>query len=164
MISSTTTSGSGSPGGGDVADTFEYLLGAWSVERTITDHRAGRQGSLRGITEVRLVTGDADSTGPTRARYEEVGHLQFGSYEGTARRSLVCVRLDATTVAFDFTDGRRFIECALYTPSWHAVHSCGEDLYELDFSVRSAAAYEERWRVRGPDTDYEANTRLRRLT
>ena len=153
-------------------DTFSFLLGGWTVERTIDDRRAGVEGTFRGTLAV-----DADPalgacrfrglgtrpvTGVRRARYEERGHVRFGDHEGPASRGLVCLGRVDGTMAIEFADGRPFVECDLRTGGWLAGHPCGADRYELRFTVVSTDVLGEHWRVRGPAKDYEAWTTYRR--
>lgn len=147
----------------EVADTFAFLMGTWSIERTLADHRAGLHGLFNGTAKVRQTGPDGSGSRQGRACYEEVGWLGLGSYEGTARRSLGCVRQEDGTVLMHFTDGRLFIVCDLRTGTGQAHHLCGKDRYALTFSVRSADTIEEHWRVRGPGKDYDARSIFRRL-
>lgn len=144
-----------------VGDTYRFLVGSWSLNRTIADYESGLRGWFHGTAELHPA-GSGPAWGP--ARYDEVGQLRLGAYEGAARRSLVFVPREDATVLVNFGDGRRFIECDLRTGLWHARHLCGDDTYELTFDVRSPDVLDEHWRVRGPSTDYEAWTTLRRST
>ena len=44
--------------------------------------------------------------------------------------------------------------------SAQAVHQCRADRYEITYLVLSEDVMEERWRVRGPDKDYQATATL----
>ena len=44
--------------------------------------------------------------------------------------------------------------------TWQARHDCGRDEYLLAGRRLDDATIEERWRVRGPDKDYEITTTL----
>jgi Family of unknown function (DUF6314) len=138
-------------------DTFRFLLGHWTLERILTDHRSGTDGQFEGN-----VTIAGTPTGP-RAHYDEEGTLRFGNYEGAAARSLELIRLDSSAVMLHFTDGKPFVDLDLRSGTWRSTHPCGEDHYELFTTVRAADEVEERWRVRGPTTDYDAVATLRRL-
>jgi hypothetical protein len=143
-----------------VADTFKFLAGAWSLTRTIADYESGQRGSFRGMAQLVASRFDSDS----RATYEELGRLCFGSYEGTARRRLIYISRSDGTLLVNFVDNRRFIDFDLRAGAWHALHECGDDQYELDFHVWSTDVIKEHWRVRGPTTDYEAWTTCRRVS
>ena len=145
----------------EIADTFELLVGRWTVRRTISDHRTGVRGSFDGTAE--LARSGRDGA-PDAARYREVGVLRYGAYEGTAGRQLGYRRREDGSVLVTFPDGRTFVDCDPRGGSWHAEHRCGEDRYELAFAVRSPDVLDERWRVRGPAKDYDAWTTLSRWT
>lgn len=49
------------------------------------------------------------------------------------------------------------------TGAWQSNHLCGDDRYEMATLVRSRNIVQERWRVRGPITNYEAITIHTRL-
>jgi hypothetical protein len=57
-----------------------------------------------------------------------------------------------------FVDGRPFVDLDLRTGAWRSAHVCDEDRHEIATLVRSRDVVEERWRVRGPATDFEATT------
>lgn len=148
----------------EIVDTFEFLLGTWSVERVIVDHCSGSRGLFQGVADVGLVAAPPHSRYGSHACYEEVGHFRFGAYEGRAGRRLDYVRKEDATVMFRFADGRRFVDCDLRKGTWHAFHPCGDDSYDLTFRVHSSNTMEEGWQVSGPSTHYEALATLRRVT
>jgi hypothetical protein len=141
-------------------DTLGFLLGAWRLERSITDHRSGMAGSFSG--EAILAAADAGAQLPERAHYEESGELQFGAHRSSARRTLDFVRLSGGCVLLCFADGRPFIEVDLSEGACRRTHDCGQDIYEIEMDVISEDLVQERWRVRGPAKDYSALTALRR--
>lgn len=136
-------------------DTFRFVLGTWSVERSLEDRRTGTCGSFVGSATVVEVTDG-------RARYAEEGELCLGAHRGLARRRLLYARRDAASVMAYFADGRPFVDLDLRTGVWRSVHDCGADRYEITTVVREAGVMQERWRVRGPDKDYDAATTLTR--
>lgn len=142
----------------ELADTLGFLLGRWSVLRRVQDHVAERQLVFEG--EARVEPGGPGAS----ARYEESGHTMMGSYRGRAGRHLDVLGRPDGSALFRFTDGRPFIVCDLRCGRWQATHPCGADLYEISFRVDAPDRLEERWRVVGPDTDYEALTWLVRKT
>ena len=144
-----------------VADTFDYLLGRWSVHRSLV-HRDGQAGTFVGTGAFTAVAGVDESA--RRARYQEAGSLRFGELSGQATRRLDYVAgTRGGPVAVLFGDGRLFIEVDLTAGSSTAHHRCGEDDYEITIRVLSAGVVEERWRVRGPAKAYDALTTLIRL-
>jgi hypothetical protein len=143
-------------------DTLAFLLGAWRLERTITDHRSGTAGSFNGEATLIEIDADGGSSIPERAHYEELGELRFGAHGSSARRTLDYVRLSDGSVLLCFADGRPFIELDLRAGTCRRTHDCGEDVYEIEMAVISDDLVEERWRVRGPAKDYSAVTALSR--
>jgi hypothetical protein len=142
-----------------IVDTFDFLLGEWALERSLTDHRSRTAGRFEG----RVTIAEGLSGHGGRARYDEVGTLRFGGHEGPASRCLELVRLENTVVMLHFTDGKPFVDLDLRSGMWRGDHPCGEDHYEILTVVRSPDEVEERWRVRGPTEDYDAVATLRRL-
>ena len=152
-----------------VEDTLEFLLGRWSVVRTLTDHRAGLEGRFEGRADVR--EGDPDvsdrpgcggrvalSTGGEArwATYEEVGRFRLARHDGVARRHLRYRNRPDASLLVEFADGRPLLVVDLRDGHWSACHDCGPDRYDLSFVVRSPETFEEHWHVRGPSKDYEA--------
>jgi hypothetical protein len=148
---------------GTVADTLAFLLGTWTLERSIVDHRSGTAGTFEGtaVLSAPPMAGHA-ACGP-RARYDERGALQFGTHTGAARRVFDYVRRNGAEVMIYFADGRPFVDLDLTRSIWRSSHRCGEDLHEIVTVVRSEVVIEERWRVRGPTTNYDATSLLIRV-
>jgi hypothetical protein len=148
-----------------VVDTFTFLLGEWTLERFLTDHRSGTDGRFEGSATATIVQAPPgpNAGDGTRARYDEAGTLSFGRHEGPAARSLELVRLPSTVVMLYFTGGKPFVDLDLRNGTWRSSHPCGEDHYEIVTVVRSPRELEEHWQVRGPTKDYDAVAFLRRL-
>jgi hypothetical protein len=146
-----------------IDDALEFFVGDWDLDRSIEDHRSGARGTFRGRASVTETLGGAGAAAAERLLYEEVGELLFGAYQGPAHRTLEYVRLDDTSVLLRFGDGRPFIEVDLTAGHCTRVHDCGEDRYEITMAAVSHDLMEERWRVRGPEKDYDAVTTLRRI-
>jgi len=140
-----------------VDDTFRFLLGEWTLRRTVADHRDGRRGEFEGAATVH-----ASQAGADRARYHEAGRLRYGGYDGRASRTLEYLRQGTGAVLVSFSDGRPFFALDLRDGSCHADHPCGADDYVLEFDVRSDTLLNERWHVRGPHKHYTAQTRWER--
>lgn len=138
-----------------IEDTLAYLTGTWMISRVIEDHRTSVSGAFAGEAEVHKLA-------RRRGRYEEHGRLRFGSYDGRARRALDLVSTYGGRVAVLFTDGRPFFDLDLLTGFHRAAHQCVRDHYEFEFAVNSPDRLLERWRVRGPQKDYEARTTWQR--
>jgi hypothetical protein len=143
-------------------ETLDFLLGRWRVERTVTDHRRGDQGHFRGTAAFTRAE-DSSSTGE-RVRFDEVGDYSIGDYHGEARRSLEYVASADSSVAITFVDGHHFIELNLASGESSDEHLCNLDRYEITTVVKSRDLVEERWRVEGPEKDYDAVMSLERVT
>jgi hypothetical protein len=142
-----------------IADTYRFLLGEWRIERALTDHRLHETGLFRGTATV----APCEIGFRPAAQYREVGQLRFGTYRGTASRSLRYLREQDGAVTVTFEDGRRFVACDLRSGRCDGTHVCGEDQYEVSWRVVAHDVLVERWRARGPCKDYEARCVLSRL-
>ncbi len=133
-----------------IANTLEFLLGCWSIERVITDHRDHTTVTFTGVAVV--------EPAPAGASYVEQGRVSTHAHTGPARRVLQFRGRDDGTVRVDFPDGHRFLDLDLSAGSARATHPCRADSYEMAFEVLSPDQLRERWRVTGPAKDYEAET------
>ncbi len=141
----------------DVSDTFSLLLGNWSLRRELDDRISGHRGVFEGVATVIL-----DPEDPSVAAYEECGRVEFGSHSGPSHRALKLTRLPDGAVAVWFADGRPFFELDLSCGNAEALHPCHADDYRLAFELHSDELIVERWQVRGPNKDYDAETVWRR--
>lgn len=145
----------------EVGDTLGFLLGRWSIRRSLVQRDGGRASFVGTGTYTEHSGCDR---GRRQARYEEVGELVFASYSGAAGRSLhYAAAPGGGPVAVHFSDGRPFVDLDLSTGSWTARHPCAEDEYEIATRVLAPDVLEERWRVRGPTKSYDAVTTMARL-
>ena len=140
-----------------VADVTGYLIGRWSVERTVHDLRAGAEGGFRGTAEFRPDT-EPRASGGAQASRAAVLHVEEGqlTWDGRAYVASRTLRLRACadgTAEVEFADGRPFHDLDLRTGSWTAVHPCAADRYEGTFLARSAEEWHLEWRVSGPAKD-----------
>jgi Family of unknown function (DUF6314) len=142
-------------------DALDFLLGNWSISRSLHDHQSDISGSFVGSA----VFTELETSGfVRRAGYEESGKLQFGTHTGDARRRLVFVGQGGTGVEVVFADGSPFVDLDLRTGTWQGIHPCRDDSHEIVFAVASRNEIREFWRVRGPQNDYEASAILKRLS
>ncbi len=147
-----------------IGDTLSFLIGTWTVTRSIQHRRSGLSGSFTGTATLAWVAGEGMPDALARARYREDGELRYGSYAGPASRGLEYARLGDAAVMLYFPDGRPFTDLDLRSGSWRGSHLCGADRYEICTVARSRDVVQERWRVRGPTKDYDAVTTLQRAT
>jgi hypothetical protein len=148
----------------EIPSTLEFLLGRWSIERVIEDHRDAATVRFTGEALVTLAEGEGEGEGEgeARASYVEQGQMSLGAHTGPARRTLGLHERGDGTVALEFPDGRPFLELDLCAGRSRATHPCGADSYELAFEVLGPNKLLERWRVSGPAKDYDAETVWRR--
>jgi Family of unknown function (DUF6314) len=148
----------------DIADPLQFLLGAWSITRSIDDHQSGDSGTFEGSAVFTETEVDGDFGRVTKASYEESGELRLGSHTSEAHRRLEyrAPRCGAVVDVF-LSDGSPFIHLDLSSGTWQGVHLCGDDRQEISITVPTGNEFRELWRVRGPETDYEAITIFHRL-
>ncbi len=137
-----------------ISDTLAFLLGHWSIERTIEDHRDAARVHFSGTAVI-------EST-PAGAQYSETGQLSTPAHTGPARRTLSLCRLKDGTVRLDFPDGRPFLDLDLSSGRTQVSHPCRADTYAMAFEVLGPDALLEHWHVTGPAKHYTAETRWRR--
>ena len=146
---------------GEVHDvkTLDFLLGTWSVERSIDDTFSGDAGTFEG-TATFVLDGDDSS----RVRFDETGVVHFGDYSCRATRLLYFAPGSGSSINVSFADGHHFIVLELHEGFSRDHHQCQSDGYDITTVVLSDDLIEERWRVHGPAKDYEAVTLMTRLT
>jgi hypothetical protein len=156
-------------------DALAFLRGTWRVRRRLVDHAAGTSGSFTGTARWVAAEDGADIAGEEpiadnsnrpgdpggpELAYRESGELRFGGHRGPASRSLIYRGREDGTADVRFADGRPFYHLDPRPGTWQARHDCGRDQYLLAGRRLDAGTIEERWRVRGPDKDYEITTTL----
>jgi hypothetical protein len=92
--------------------------------------------------------------------YHEEGELRFRDHRGPAYRRLCYRGQPDGTADVRFDDGRAFYLMDLRSGTWHSVHLCGADRYEVTGQILGPDQYAERWRTTGPRKDYELITAL----
>jgi hypothetical protein len=136
--------------------TLDFLLGNWSIDRKIADRRHGTLPAFTGEAVVSRL-------GPGEARYDEWGTFTDGNgYRGRAQRTLLYRTEGASSLRVCFADGRPFHDLELSRGACEVEHGCGADLYRIAFAVSDENTLLERWQVRGPLKDYDAETAWRR--
>jgi Family of unknown function (DUF6314) len=146
-----------------VRDTLAFAAGHWRIERVLADHRSGTEGRFTGqavLSEPGLPRAGDPGLPGAELCYLETGDLRFGTHTGPATRSLRYQGLPGGTVDVRFADGHLFYRLDLRSGCCTAVHQCRADRYEITYLALGEDVMEERWRVRGPDKDYEATATL----
>ena len=133
----------------EIADTYEFLLGDWTLTRWIEDRRTGLSGRFIGRATLVETTGGC-------GWYTEEGELSYKGYAGPANRMLQVLRQSDGTAVLHFSDGRPYVVVDLSTANWSGRHLCWRDTYEIDMQARSESVVLEQWRVRGPAKCYDA--------
>jgi len=131
----------------------------WSLERRVSDRRAGQEGSLSGEA---AFTADGDGL-----LYREHGRLSIGGhanpvYEGPALQAYRYAFPGAARAEVAFSDGRPCHDLDLITGHWTATHLCDPDRYDGDFTALDANAWRVVWRVTGPRKDLILDSSYRR--
>jgi hypothetical protein len=138
---------------------LDFLLGSWSVERSINDAMSGDIGTFHGTA-----TFIRDAEDSSRVRFDETGIVRFGDYSGRANRQLYLALGSNSVIDVSFADGHHFITLDFSEQVSTDHHQCQSDGYDIMTLVRSDDLIEERWRVVGPAKDYEAVTFMTRVT
>jgi hypothetical protein len=137
-----------------VKDLRGFLAGAWKLERSLDDRRAGQLGRLEGAAVFSAVGAEL--------LYREEGRLSFGGHDGPALQSYRYAFPQRARAAVSFGDGRYFHDLDLTTGAWTCRHDCGADRYDGEFSVFGAACWRVIWRVAGPRKDLMLDSTYRR--
>jgi hypothetical protein len=157
-----------------VPDALGFLHCRWRLDRRLVDHATACSGTFSGTAQfaplaAAMITtvssrdvprNGSDHGGAAVLSYHEQGELRFRGHRGSASRSLIYRgRPDGTADVF-FADGREFYLLDPRSGRWRGEHQCGADHYAVAGQVLGSGSFEERWRVRGPDKDYEIMTTL----
>lgn len=150
------------PDTGPDFDLRAYLLGSWSVERTLLDRAAGTRGSFSGVVQF---TGN-DGGG---LRLREDGTVSWTSYTaepftGPASREYL-LRPGDTPAVMDvfFPDGRPFHRMGFTAQSSKDRHWCDPDSYRVGYELIGPDDFRYRWDVTGPAKDQLLESVLHRL-
>jgi Family of unknown function (DUF6314) len=145
------------------SDLYGYLLGSWSVERTLLDRASGTRGAFTGV--VRFSPSSADGG---MVLYEE-GTLHWPAPGGSptsnaASRSYLLRRTSAPdTLDVFFADGRPFHRMSFEANASHDQHWCDPDTYQVRYVLEGPNAFRYSWDVQGPAKDLLLESTLRRL-
>ncbi|QCB98692.1 hypothetical protein E5206_18730 [Arthrobacter sp. PAMC25564] len=141
------------PDAGPEFDLRAYLLGAWSVERTLLDRASGTRGSFAGAARF-TETGDGGGL-----HFHEEGTVSWTSYNGgpftgPASRDYLLRPTDARdTLDMFFPDGRPFHRMGFSERSRQDRHWCDPDTYKVSYTMIGPHEFRYRWDVTGPVKD-----------
>jgi hypothetical protein len=161
------------PDTGPVFDLRAYLLGSWSVDRTMLDRATGSGGTFTGVLRLSGVDGTAgemDRHGDDGAlRFHEEGTISWTSVNGKpftapASRDYLLRPSDSPDVLdMYFPDGRPFHRMGFSEHSSHDRHWCDPDTYRVSYTMTGPDEFSYSWDVTGPAKDHLIETKLRRL-
>jgi hypothetical protein len=152
------------PDAGPDFDLRAYLLGSWSVDRTLLDRAAGTRGTFTGV--VRFTAGNGDDGG---LRFHEEGTVAWTSingapFTGPASRDYLLRPADTPDVlAMHFPDGRPFHRMGFGELSNSDEHWCDPDTYRVSYTMLGPDEFRYSWDVTGPAKDQLLESVLRRL-
>ena len=133
-------------------DLRAYLLGSWSVARTMLDRATGSRGTFNGV--VRFT--ETDDGG---LRFREEGSVQWNpagaaSFHGPASREYL-LKPSATPETMDmlFPDGHPFHRIGFGGQDNQDRHWCDPDTYRVEYTRLGPDEFSYRWDVTGPAKD-----------
>jgi len=142
-------------------DLRAYLLGDWSVDRTLLDRATGSRGTFTGV--VRFT-----ETNDGGLHFREEGTVQWNPAGGTpfagpASREYL-LRASATPDAMDmfFPDGRPFHRIGFGGQDHRDTHWCDPDTYRVEYTKLGPDEFHYRWDVTGPAKDLLLESALHR--
>jgi hypothetical protein len=143
-------------------DLRAYLLGSWSVERTLWDRSSDARGTFTGV--VRFSPNDGGGLA-----FHEEGTMRWptpdgGTFTGPANRDYI-LHATADTDAMDMTfpDGRPFHRMSFRDESSQDEHWCDPDTYHVTYAFKGPDEFSYSWDVHGPRKDQLLVSVLRRL-
>ncbi len=130
----------------------DYLLGNWTVDRTLLDRATGSRGTFTGV--VRFT--DTDDGG---LRFREEGTVHWtpagaAPFTGPASREYL-LKPSATPDTMDmfFPDGRPFHRVGFGAQHNRDTHWCDPDTYRVGYTRVGPDEFHYRWDVTGPAKD-----------
>lgn len=148
-------------------DLRAYLLGSWTVERTLLDRSTGTRGAFTGVA--RFTTMDDGGL-----RFREAGTVAWASVPGgpagtpfsgpASREYLLRPTGSPDTMDMFFPDGRPFHRMGFGPESCHDRHWCDPDSYRVSYTATSPDGFSYQWDVTGPAKDQLITSVLCRTT
>ncbi|MHA1598648.1 MAG: DUF6314 family protein [Alphaproteobacteria bacterium] len=139
-----------------VDDIRSFMIGTWSLTRTINDLRQNMPGAMQGGATI--ATGDDDY------HYREQGELCFGDYRETVHRTYRYSFPGPGIAEVCFDDGRPFYRLDLGNGFCKVQHVCGDDIYRGAFRVDGPDAWRSNWFISGPNKEIVLDSRYERTT
>ena len=139
-----------------------YLLGSWSVERTLRDRSSGTRGTFTGVA--RFSPADDDGLD-----FHEEGTVRWptpdgGAFTGPASRNYILQPADSPdAMDMTFPDGRPFHRMSFRETASQDNHWCDPDTYRVTYALRGPDEFSYSWDVQGPRKDLLLESVLRRL-
>jgi hypothetical protein len=139
-----------------------YLLGSWSVERTLWDRSSGTRGTFTGVA----LFSPADDDG---LDFHEEGTVRWptpdgGAFTGPASRNYILQPADSPdAMDMTFPDGRPFHRMSFRETASQDNHWCDPDTYRVTYALRGPDEFSYSWDVQGPRKDLLLESVLRRL-
>jgi hypothetical protein len=154
-------------------DLRAYLLGTWTVERSLLDRATGTRGTFTGV--VRFTPLDHGEGGRAPGgrhggglRLHEEGTLSWPSFTGepttgpASRDYLLRATESPESMDMSFADGRPFHRMGFGAQDGHARHWCAPDTYRVSYTMTGPDEFRYRWDVTGPAKDQVLESVLRR--
>jgi hypothetical protein len=144
-------------------DLRTYLLGSWSVERTLWDRSSDARGTFTGV--VRFSPKDDDGG----LAFHEEGTMRWpapdgGTFTGPASRDYVLHPTDVPdAMDMTFPDGRPFHRMSFREEASQDRHWCDPDTYRVTYALRGPDEFSYCWDVQGPRKDQFLESVMHRL-
>ena len=144
-------------------DLRAYLLGSWSVERTLWDRSSGARGTFAGVVRFSPKHDDGGLD------FHEEGTMRWpspagGTFTGPASRDYVLHPADSPdAIDMTFPDGRPFHRMSFREAASQDQHWCDPDTYRVTYTRRGPDEFSYSWDVQGPRKNLLLESVLRRL-
>ena len=126
---------------------LDAFVGTWSIDRSIEDIAAGRNGTFAGHGTYRREG--------SILVYEEAGTISFPDYPAmAAQRSYRWRDGGDGSIVVDFADGRFFHRFYADETRPNAAHHCPPDRYQVSYDFSRWPRWNAEWRVLGPRKNY----------
>lgn len=150
----------------DTAQDFRlraYLLGSWSVERTLLDRASGTRGSFTGVVRFSALDDDGGLS------FHEEGTVRLTAVDGNpftgpaTRDYLLHPAETPDAMDMAFPDGRPFHRMSFSPAASQDRHWCDPDTYRVTYALHGPDEFGYVWDVQGPTKDQLLESVLHRL-